>query len=243
MKLKFTCYQCMDMYAPKGGGEYSIPWDPNCIMELDDRDYYEFTCQNGHNNCFFLSMPRYTVLYDMGYCAFQNGFYREAVLDFAASYERFNEYCIYVMLWEKDTPIKKEIETIWKELARQSERQLGAFISLFYKTTNKMPTLMQNAQISFRNDVTHKGLFPTEEKTYEYALCVANYIKNNITEISDRFGFDYRGLYPTFMKLMKTKKKSQGFLFPTLITQYSCGNSFEQSVKFFNGQFKNHYQL
>ena len=72
---------------------------------------------------------------------------------------------------------------------------------------------------------------------------INHFIKLNINELSNRFGFDYRGLYPTLLKVLEHNKPSQGLMFPTLITQYSCGNSFEQSVKTINAQFFNHYQL
>lgn len=219
-----------------------MPYDPNSLVELTDSYYYEFTCQKGHKNKFFLALPRYAILFDMGISAYLDGYYREAVMDFAASYERFHEYCIYLILWNEKSLQSDDLAVLWKQMAHQSERQLGAFTALYYKQLGKIPVDYPRKAVEFRNDVTHKGYFPTKEETYQYALNVAEHIKAIIPTLSEHYGFDPRGNYPALRIAQEKGGGVEGHLYPTVITQYSCGNDFDESIERFKKQFHNYYE-
>ena len=242
MKLKFMCRQCLLENAPEGGGYFALPYDPNSIVELTDNYYYEFTCQKGHKNKFFLALPRYAILFDMGISAYLDGYYREAVMDFAASYERFHEYCVYLILWNEKASQTDDLTALWKRMAYQSERQVGAFTALYYKQLGELPVEFPRKAVEFRNNVTHKGCFSTKEETYKYAFYVAEYIKAIISKLSERFGFDPRGNYTAFRIAQKEGAGIEGHLHPTVITQYSCGNDFDESIEMFKKQFHNYYE-
>lgn len=242
MKLKFMCRQCLLDNMPEGGGSFAIPYDPNSSIELTDNYYYEFTCNRGHNNKFFLALPRYAILFDMGVSAYLEGYWREAVLDFAASYERFHEYCIFLMLWSDNELQNENLTTLWKRMAYQSERQLGAFTALFYRHLGMLPVELPQKAVEFRNAVTHKGKFPSKEETYRYALQIAEYIKATITKLSERYGFDLRGNYPALVEARKHGNGIEGHLHMTVITQYCCGNDFDKSIEMLKRQFHNFYE-
>lgn len=223
-----------------------MPFDPNSVLELGDSFLYEYTCANGHANKRYLAVPRYAILFDMGICAYLDGYYREAALDFAATYERFHEYCIYLMLCKKKSITDERVESLWKQMAVQSERQYGAFTVLFFMETDELPYVLPSKAIEFRNAVTHKGKFPSKEETYNYAFQVAEYVKYNINKLTDFYGFDIRGMYPAINEVRKKQRgnsdeRIEGHVFPTVITQYSCGNSFESTIETFKRQFHNNY--
>ena len=242
MKLKFWCHQCLLEHAPAGGGYVTLPFDVNRAIEIKDEYCYEFTCSQGHKNEVLLSIPRYALLFDMGMSAYLDGYYREATLDFAASIERFHEFCIYLMLWNDNSLQSDELTKLWNQMKKQSERQYGAFVALFYQRTGRLPQVLSNSMISFRNDVTHNGAFPSKEKTFSYAKHVADYIKDNVNSISSSYGFDIQGQYPAIKEANKKGRYYRGHAFPTIITQYSYGNSFEESIHQFQGQYHNNYE-
>ncbi len=242
MKLKFLCFDCIRDKVPDEKGYVYLPFDANSIIDLTDNYCYDFVCANGHENHFFLAVPKYAILFDMGISAYLDGYYREAVLDFAACYERFHEYCIYMLLWQENSFSDDELSNLWKTISSQSERQLGAFTALFFNKIRKLPVRLTDNTIHFRNDVTHKGKFPTKQETYDFALAVANYVKANINEISTRHGFDIKGVYPAVRESVQKKRKYQAHAFMTVITQYSCGNDFDESIELFKRQFNSHYQ-
>ena len=247
MKLKFLCRQCLIENAPEEGGEFVMPFDANSVIELTNNYCYEFTCRKGHKNKFFLAVPRYAILFDMGISAYLDGYYREAALDFAACYERFHEYCIYLLLWDGNLHQGDDLEKLWKRMAQQSERQVGAFTALYYKHLKELPDPLPQNAVEFRNNVTHKGYFPSKEETYNYAFQVAKYVKAIISRLTDNYGFDQRGNFPALNELRKNKLRNQGeriegHFMMTVITQFSCGNGFDESIELFKKQFHNNYE-
>ena len=242
MKLKFLCRQCLLENAPEGGGYFTMPYDPNSIVDLTDSYYYEFTCRKGHKNMFFLALPRYAILFDMGISAYLDGYYREAVMDFAASYERFHEYCINLILWNEKSLQTDDLTILWKRMSHQSERQLGAFTALYYKQLGDLPDEFSQKAVEFRNKVTHRGYFPTREEAYSFALNVAEYVKAIIPKLSEHYGFDPRGNYPALRIAHEKGIGVEGHVHMTVITQYSCGNDFDESIEMFKKQFHNNYE-
>lgn len=241
MKLKCMCHQCLREHAPANGSYVTLPFDISGVLDLKDDYCYEFTCPQGHNNAFFLAVPKYALLFDMGMSAYLDGYYREASLDFAASIERFHEFCIYSMLWNDKTLKSDDLTQLWNQMKKQSERQYGAFVALFFKCTGSLPQALSTSMITFRNDVTHKGAFPDQEKTDWYAKKVADYIKDNLNMLSQIDAFNIKGQYPALKEARQNGKCVLGHAFPTIISQYVHGNSFEDSIRLFRAQFKNNY--
>jgi len=124
-----------------------------------------------------LCKEKYQVLFDLGIICLKNGYYKEAVSDLASSLERCFEFAIRAILAKNNFEISK-INSLWKEVINQSERQYGAFLFLFSKEFNIDFRLDQN-QSGFRNDIIHKGKLPLFDSTYKYA----NYIYCKICNI------------------------------------------------------------
>lgn len=151
--------------------------------ELTDNFILKFKCNKCKSNEEIeLSLEKFQVLFDLGIICLKNGYYKEAVSDFAASLERVFEFSIKRILNRRN--IEKElINSIWKEVKNQSERQYGAFIFL-YAYEFKKEFKLDNKQIKFRNEVIHKGKFPNFDETYEYAKYIYYNIYNILLEFA-----------------------------------------------------------
>ncbi|QQZ58911.1 hypothetical protein JI735_19460 [Paenibacillus sonchi] len=167
-------------------------------FDLTDDLYYEFTCSKGHENVFFIKRHKFELLFKMGLFALCDGYYREAASNFAAAIERFHEFCINVfscyngqdslqiadkIFRVNDSKFESELDESWRELARQSERQYGAYIMLYLITFKRHPQLMKRKSIEFRNNIVHKGAFPDKGRTTEYAKGTYDYIHSKFLEL------------------------------------------------------------
>lgn len=144
-------------------------------VDLNDDGVYKLTCSNGHVKTYFVENDKYQILFDLGILAIDNSFYREAVSSFAASLERFYEYCIKVMLISEGIDISA-INKTWKAVSNASERQIGAFHFLFLSRFNDVPLPFDNEMTRFRNSVIHKGYIPKKEEVLSYVDKVHSYI-------------------------------------------------------------------
>lgn len=192
MKLKKYCDECSCPTESVNPTKLTIvcPKGKQYLIEMTDRCLYEFICEKGHLNRFFISNPKYELLFEMGLCAYYKGFYREAVLDFAASLERFYENCINIFVIKRFQNTEKYdniLQKLWKPISKQSERQYGAFLSIFLISTGHMSPLFEEKQVELRNKVTHKGYFPTKEETLRYAHAVAKYIIEIYSDLTNNF--------------------------------------------------------
>ncbi|MEK4479968.1 hypothetical protein MKZ23_11095 [Paenibacillus sp. FSL R5-0876] len=181
---------------------------------LTDSLSYVFTCNSGHKNVFLLNNHRYELLFQMGLNAYNDGYFREAVTNFAAAIERFHEFSIAVLSWEHskgklliegdsgsfsydviDNDFEDEYKKAWKELARQTERQLGAYIMLYLASFKRHPILISNKWVTFRNEIVHKGVFPDQEKAIGYAKETFDYIKGKLLELKTEYPNSIQQVY------------------------------------------------
>ncbi len=165
MKINFPCADCQLDYKQEIRTE----------IDINNNGIYELNCINSHNNTYYVENDKYQILFDLGILAANDSFYRESVSSFAASLERFYEYCIMVMLISRETDIS-DINKTWKHVSKMSERQIGAFYILYLSTFNDVPIVFDNKMIQFRNAVIHKGYIPTKEEVLKYANEVYSYI-------------------------------------------------------------------
>jgi hypothetical protein len=148
-------------------------------IELRDDDKYELTCQFGHKTTTILQQLRFEILFDIGAHAILDGYYREAVLSFTSSLERFYEFAIRVFL-NKISKSDDLFQNCWKKISSQSERQYGAFIFLWASFFNGVPELLSGTQIEFRNDVIHKGRIPSRDEAFKYGETILGIVNPKI---------------------------------------------------------------
>ncbi len=239
MKIKLICPQCFKdsfakidvaMIAPKNERDYLLP------TEITSSGIFEACCQAGHKILCSLSNPNYEIIFDMGYSAYKDGYYREACLDFAASYERFHQYCIYAMLCQESGGAMDDLDNMWKLISRQSERQYGAFVVLYTNVTGMAPIELSQKWKTFRNDITHKGIIPTSEKTFEYAKAIGEYTTQIYGCLTPKIGM-WKGIYPKLQELVKKGQSAGSITLPTILSSLCRGESFEEATKSFDKMY------
>jgi hypothetical protein len=144
-------------------------------VEINDSGIYNVRCRNGHDVTVVVQELKFELLAEYACNAILDGYYREAVASFAASMERFYEFYIRVRFEaKKKDPI--QFEAAWKEMSKQSERQLGAFIAIYALQEKNEPVLLGRKHIEFRNDVIHKGIIPKREEAINFGQAVVDTI-------------------------------------------------------------------
>jgi len=176
MKFNIQCMKCITE---------GIKDKNKVVQELTDDRVYHLTCNEGHETVIIFEPHVYELLFEMGLYALIDGYAREAVANFAAAIERFHEFSINVFAAKALQSISymEDFPTAWRELSKQTERQLGAFVMMYLITFKRSPKLMPQKKIEFRNDVIHKGKFPSISETTEYAKLTFEYIKNKLIEM------------------------------------------------------------
>ena len=184
MKLPLYCMQCLQVHM--GGPNSDQPPDlgPHLAV-LQNDGLYRFTCRAGHEMAVLLQAEKFEMLFELGMNAMLDGYPRDAIGSFAASLERFYEFYIQVIASHRSID-KQAFDASWKKIAKQSERQLGAFILMYTMETNRTPSLLTSSQIEFRNEVVHKGRIPTKEETIEFGKTVLDLISPVMHELKTR---------------------------------------------------------
>lgn len=178
MRVPLTCPQCMHEDLPNAY--------PYTQAEYTDSNRYETVCPLGHRGVVALQQQKFEILFEIGAYAIDDGYYREAVSSFTSSLERFYEFFIRAFFHQNKLDVAT-LDTAWKFVAHQSERQLGAFIAIYTTALRKAPNLLPQKKIEFRNSVIHKGKIPTREEAVEYGETVLELIRPAMREAQDIF--------------------------------------------------------
>lgn len=174
MYLKLVCQKCVDANGVLLGEVMTV--------EIRDDNLYKVTCSKDHESLVFIPTPKYEVLFHLGALALLDGHSREAVASFAAALERFYEFYIRAIRIKRSIQVQ-EFNKCWKSVAKQSERQLGAFLFLYLLENNRMVKLIDDKLISFRNNVIHQGYIPSYEEVFRYGESVMAFIMSVAKEL------------------------------------------------------------
>ena len=137
------------------------------VARIPDDGLIEQTCNRGHKTLTIIQQVKFELLSQMAIQAIVDNYYRDAIASFTAALERLYEfYTAAVCLKHGVAPTA--FGAAWKSLARQSERQLGAFVAAHLLDTGQGPQLMRPKQIELRNDVVHKGRLATRDEAVSY---------------------------------------------------------------------------
>lgn len=178
MKLFSNCPVCWEEYPP-ADSEFSqkhgemkfdqsvakVPIDHFAIAVATDESFYTFTCKRGHNFFHFYDMQKFEMLFASAMHSFHDSHLRETVSSIAVSIERSYEFAIKVLTHFQGID-QALFDKMWKRVAKQSERQLGAFTFLYSAILKELPPDTPNVEL--RNKVVHQGYFPKFEETVEY---------------------------------------------------------------------------
>lgn len=171
---------CMECVKELGHPSF----EPFFVPYYDDRVGY-VECSRGHKSAILLQSHKFEVLLESGANALAAGFTLEAASTFSAALERFYEFCLQVLSTQRNMS-EAVYEQMFKPMARQSERQLGAFMALHAVELGIAYSPNQRI-VEFRNNVIHKGQIPTPEKAYDFCGKVYAEIFNLYETFSKKF--------------------------------------------------------
>jgi hypothetical protein len=174
MRVFLLCPAC----DPKLAEQFAVELLPKneCVYEID--------CPNGHRFMANIFYHEFQKLFEVAVNSLADNYYREAVGSFAASYERFMELFIRIVMKANGTS-DTELADGWKKISRQSERQLGAFILLYIIEFGGQAPVLANVYIELRNKVIHQGYFPTREECLKYGRAVLDSTRQTIQILYD----------------------------------------------------------
>lgn len=154
-----------------------IPDSTYYKLLMNDTGVLDFVCERGHKNYVIIQELTFEILLGIAIEDICKQHYRSAVEAFASAQERCFEFFIRLVNIEKSTS-PENYEKMWRTMKNSSERQFGAFCSLFLNRFGKAFCLDEK-MITIRNSITHKGTIPSKEQAFTYG----NYILNNIYDI------------------------------------------------------------
>ena len=234
--LSKFCNHCLEE-AQQKNEKYDLDHRENVLVELNDEGVYSFNCPKNHTQWVFTFEEIFQILYDLGVRSLCDGYTREAVASFATSLERYYEYIIKLFLLSEDVN-DETLENYWNIILKQSERQYGAYLSLYCNKTKKPPNIQSNKWVEFRNKIIHYGHIPSEIKTLEYAQYIYDLIFSGLAELIEIFPDNYRALINnvTRFRIRILEKKYPGInkagsrSAPTIIQTRTIGGNLFKKV-------------
>lgn len=156
------------------------------MVRIEESGKYLVRCGNDHSSEVVLGNLKFELLFEYGLSSLFDGYTREAVSSFAAAMERAQEFYWRTVMAHLSVP-KDSIEKSWRSIAKQSERQLGAYITAGLAVDGKRPPLLNpNKEVKFRNDVIHSGYLPSQSEAVEFGDTVMNAINAAIEVLRHR---------------------------------------------------------
>ena len=153
------------------------------VARLSDDGKYEVHCAAGHVSMVTVDNVKFELLFEMGLNALVDGYPREAVSSFASALERFYEFYWHTVAAFHSIP-KEQADAAWRAVAKQSERQLGMYITAGLLLTKQCPTLLNpNQEVKFRNNVIHSGYIPTTDEATAFGDVVMQLINDSLATL------------------------------------------------------------
>lgn len=164
--INICCMQCVQDDVQAGRLPISKFYK---LHNTNYKKHIEFKCVNGHHNVIVIQELLFETLLNMAVEDFIDKYYRESIFNFASAMERCFEFVIELLFKEKGVE-GKEFEYLWNFMEKQSERQLGAFCSMFLNRFGRSPFNYSEfvKMANIRNRVVHKGDIPLEDDSREY---------------------------------------------------------------------------
>ncbi len=162
------------------------PGDESFPAEVPPKNdcVYQLKCPKGHIFDVNVLVHRFERLFRTALSALIDEYYRESIGSFAASYERFIELFVRVVMNARDVD-KGSTAQSWKSISRQSERQLGAFTMLYTLQFRRPPERFPDDLVQLRNKVVHQGYYPDREECLSYGEAVLKCIRTALDAISE----------------------------------------------------------
>lgn len=211
MQIFTMCMECQKELGHPSFEPFVVPY-------FDDRIAY-VKCSRGHKSAVLVQSQKFEVLLESGANALIAGFTLEAVSSFSAALERFYEFCVEVIAIHRKMP-REVYEQMFKTMARQSERQMGAFLAL-HAVELGVAYIPDPKITEFRNAIIHKGQIPSPDQSHEFCSKVYDEIlrlfkmlsKNFSTAIQEQVSHDVKVRWERVSKEMPTATASGTMFF------------------------------
>lgn len=196
MKVKICCQQCLESGMEADQGK-QVPYIPTyspwnfSLVQIDKWPYFEVNCSAGHISRYTFSNELYDLLFHQATYCIQDGYFRESIGTYHAALERYFEYCIELFCYSNNSSLK--YEKLWEKISKHSERQLGAFYSLWLTTMGENPSFLNENKVAFRNKVVHQGKLANEKDAKEYGEYVFKYIRESNYKLEKKFAEHLNG--------------------------------------------------
>lgn len=179
---------------------------------------HELSCLNGHKTIVCLQDFEFSIHFHMGSLTLIDGHYTSSLFHFHSTLESFYRWFIELFILEYDLEERKKI---WKSITNQSERQLGAFISLYLTRFRKSPLVFREQKFNnkkncgeFRNDFDHKGYLASKEEAFKYGKMILTYIRALIAECQEGYNDKIKKLICIHLQNLAEKNKP---IIPTVV--------------------------
>lgn len=186
MKIRISsfCWQCyIDKFKNTDDQENlnkERDANPDVLVDLNDKHIYEYVCPNKHKTITRFQEQKFEILFDQATLALLDGYTKEAISTYSSALERFYQFYTLGISLKNSVSIENYTK-VWNMMAKQSERQLGAFLIL---------QLLEGEEIKYnekfanlRNDVIHKGYIPKTEEAINYGEYVLDIIYSAIKKL------------------------------------------------------------
>jgi hypothetical protein len=154
-------------------------------------------CSAGHETVAKIPASQFELLFEFGCSALVDGYSREAITCFASSIERFHEFASRFLLAQRGLT-REDVENWWRQVKRQSERQLGSFLALWLAEFGSEPPVLPQKMVELRNQCVHQGRIPPVGEAKQYGEAVLRAVVGGIVMLRNRF-FDSRQCYLDFV--------------------------------------------
>ena len=176
MQIFAVCMECQKELGHPSFETFFLPYYEDRMAEIE--------CSRHHKSVLLLQSQKFEVLLESGANALAERFTLEAAASFSSGLERFYEFCVKVISAHRSMN-PAIYEQMFKEMANQSERQLGAFLVL-HAIEFGSAYVPNKKIIEFRNSVIHKGRIPTPdeatgfcERVYSEILLLTQKLEQN----------------------------------------------------------------
>ncbi len=158
MKIFTICMECQK--------ELGHPSFEPIIADYYDGAVADIECSRGHKSVLLLQSQKFEILLESAANALLEGYTIEAASSLSAAYERFFEFAIKV-LCKKNSITKEALDKTFKQVSKQSERQIGGFLFLYLITFRTEYTLNTKI-VETRNKIIHQGYIPAPEEVINF---------------------------------------------------------------------------
>jgi hypothetical protein len=181
---------------------------------VNDSGLVHVTCPKGHKSAIVFKERKYMLLLKSGCRALIDSHVRESVSSISSALERCYEFFIRSAL-HKYKLDGSATEKTWKLMAKQSERQFGAF-SILYALEAGKPFVLPPEIPTFRNRVIHEGYIPTTEEALSFGRAVMVVIRD-IEHILDKLGSEHTESVQAESLAIQVREIPSGLEYATLL--------------------------